>query len=1154
MCASGQYQHAPQQMSCHKCSTKKLPYTEGDTELHKWWTRNEAGATKCYPVPFNCVPEAWGSWGSCSKSCNGGRRTRTRGILHPSWAGGTSCSNFEEEEPCNDHCCPIDCIPADWSLHLWGSCTKSCGGGSRSRSRPISAQHQCGGKPCTRLEDDEVCNQRRCPVDCEMHLWSSWATCSEGCGTGTQTRVRAVKQEPLFGGKKCPHASEQQLCNRQCCKGFFHSGADGFSCTACTAGHFAAGEGVSACDQCPEGKYQTFTGHHECSECPKGTFQPKRAMTSLEIDCQHCGPGKYQDGVAKSHCENCAAGRANAELKRTDATDCRACNAGQYADQVGTVACKDCDVGTFSSNTAATSCTDCAAGRHNPYMSRSSERYCYICPCGKWSSSGSNVCIDCAPGKFRASAGGSSSSSCDLAAAGFEPSRLWASTTNDKCGQSACPVGKYQDEVGGARCKECPAGTHNPTVRATSLDACATCPKGTWSSSGKSSCTDCTAGRHSPMPGAGAVTLCKACRPGSYAPTAASFACTHCEPGRWQNAGGSTACQLCQAGKFSTATGAPSDTTCKRCDVGFFQPMPGLTECIACGIGKFADAEGLTSCASCPKGTANGGTASASASACITCGAGHYADERASSTCKQCAIGRAVPATGSTDAVACRHCSAGQYADAKGSGTCKKCEKGKHGQNTIGASSEFVHCLRCPAGKFQQADGMTKCLKCVSGKYTAFHHDKVACHACAVVDSVRRYDTRGLAGQMQCWPVPVSCKVGAWGTFNTCTKSCGTGQRTRMRQPLRQPASGTCGLADQSKCNAAWGGGKICTEIGLSNTQSCNTHPCPVDCTVSAWSHWEPCTKRCGVGESQRVRVVERPASLGGKACPALRQQEVCNAHSCALSALPSQCHSTHVRCYIDEIKRPTSTFLMGRPECARRAIDENNMCWNNNNCKTDYATPGWCHEADTAGEVEFLKRHPPHTTTALVVHQDRSHNTGQFHCERVRRPSLMSVNKGAPAEQLAVCHGDCDHDGHCQNGFVCHHQTTSGPVPGCEGSPVMGMDYCVYTNSYRGMLVNAHEDLSQKCRCVCNQHVCCSHVNKLVSGGVGVVGGRYEVDSMQECCDLCSNHPQCNAWEYSSESTCTLKRTIGATTFVDNPATASLTTWAGAKAGASCS
>jgi hypothetical protein len=1021
----------------------------------------------------------------------------------------------------------------------------------RSRSRPIAIEEQCGGKPCATLEDSEVCDAHHCPVDCEMHLWSSWAECSEACGTGTQTRVRAVKQEALFGGKKCPHASEQQLCNKQCCKGYFHAAVSGL-CTACTAGHFAAGEGVAACDQCPEGKYQVFTGHHECSNCPKGTFQPGKAKTNLEIDCQHCAPGKYQDGVAKSRCVDCDAGRANAERKRTDSADCQACAAGQFTDIQGAAMCKDCDVGSYSDLAAAVTCTNCAAGKHNPNMARYSKGYCYTCPCGKWASSGASQCSDCAEGRFRTQRGGASAMACTDAAVGFEP----VVTGGSKCSQASCPVGRYQSVVGGAQCEECPAGTFNAVTQASTLSACIKCPKGSWSDSDASACIDCKAGTYREQPGANSVDLCLACMSGAYSPAAGSSQCTSCEPGRWQSAVASTACQLCQSGKFSAATAAADASVCKRCSTGFYQPLPGLTECTACATGKYADLKGATACMSCPKGTANGGTAGATASACVACGAGHFADDTASASCQQCPLGRAVAAVGSTAKGACRHCSAGKYADAKGSAVCTLCAKGKRGRMTAGASSEFVHCLACPVGKYQEADGMTICADCASGTYTAANHNKITCHACAVLDASRRYDTKGLAGQMQCWPVPVDCKPGMWGSFDTCTKSCGTGQYTRTRQPLRQPAVGPCGLGNQDECTASWGGGVTCAQKGLSNTENCNEHLCPVDCVVSAWSHWTPCTKRCGLGESSRARVVERPTSLGGKKCPALRQQEVCNAHSCALKELPSKCHSTHVRCNIQEIKRPTLTNLMGRPECARRAIDENNMCWNNNNCKTDYATPGWCHGSDSAGEAAFLLKHPPHTTPALVVQQDRSLNTGQFHCERVRHiaanPDL--VNSGfAHKEQLAICHGDCDHDGHCKSGFKCHHQATPGPVPGCEGSPAMGVDYCVHLNAYRGMKINDHLDLTRECRCVCNQHVCCSNVNKLVKGGVGLVGGRYTVDTMQQCCDMCSNHPHCTAWEFSSNNICMLKRTAAAATFVDNPANSARTTWAGAKAGATC-
>jgi hypothetical protein len=44
----------------------------------------------------------------------------------------------------------------------------------------------------------------------------------------------------------------------------------------------------------------------------------------------------------------------------------------------------------------------------------------------------------------------------------------------------------------------------------------------------------------------------------------------------------------------------------------------------------------------------------------------------------------------------------------------------------------------------------------------------------------------------------------------------------------------------------------------------------------------------------------------------------------------------------------------------------------------------------------------------------------------------------------LEHCHGDCDHDGHCQLGYKCHQNHDFTPIPGCVGTPEEAMDYCV--------------------------------------------------------------------------------------------------------------
>ena len=45
--------------------------------------------------------------------------------------GGASCSGLATEtQTCNTHSCPIDGGWSNWSD--WGSCSKSCGGGTRA--------------------------------------------------------------------------------------------------------------------------------------------------------------------------------------------------------------------------------------------------------------------------------------------------------------------------------------------------------------------------------------------------------------------------------------------------------------------------------------------------------------------------------------------------------------------------------------------------------------------------------------------------------------------------------------------------------------------------------------------------------------------------------------------------------------------------------------------------------------------------------------------------------------------------------------------------------------------------------------------------------------------------------------------------------------
>merc|ERR1712167_239001 len=63
--------------------------------------------------------------------------------------------------------------------------------------------------------------------------------------------------------------------------------------------------------------------------------------------------------------------------------------------------------------------------------------------------------------------------------------------------------------------------------------------------------------------------------------------------------------------------------------------------------------------------------------------------------------------------------------------------------------------------------------------------------------------------------------------------------------------------------------------------------------------------------------------------------------------------------------------------------------------------------------------------------------------------------------------------------------------------------------------------------------------------------GNAYpNVPNLQECCNLCTNHPQCGSWEDSRTKMCVLKQ--GAPVWQAVPGAGSVTVWSGCKAGAS--
>ena len=155
----------------------------------------------------DCVLTQWSSYSVCSATCGTGGHYRTRRVqVHPR-NNGKACGAHVEESACNTHHCPVNCVAQAWHLAAWSSCSATCGWGKRQRSRVPAVQAAFGGRSCEAqghaLTVKQTCHLGECPVHCELAAWGTWSDCSATCNAGFKQRKRAVKTEPMFGGKTC---------------------------------------------------------------------------------------------------------------------------------------------------------------------------------------------------------------------------------------------------------------------------------------------------------------------------------------------------------------------------------------------------------------------------------------------------------------------------------------------------------------------------------------------------------------------------------------------------------------------------------------------------------------------------------------------------------------------------------------------------------------------------------------------------------------------------------------------------------------------------------------------------------------------------------------------------------------------------------------
>jgi len=183
----------------------------------------------------------------------------------------------------------------------------------------------------------------------------------------------------------------------------------------------------------------------------------------------------------------------------------------------------------------------------------------------------------------------------------------------------------------------------------------------------------------------------------------------------------------------------------------------------------------------------------------------------------------------------------------------------------------------CDALKESVACGLTACPDdCTTTSWGPWSDCTKACEVGTSI-RIRGVVERETNGGQRCPPLkehkycnehtcPLNCKVTVWGSWHSCSKSCGHGIHTRYRSVNTHPR----------------GDGDACPN--LTETKPCEDQiECPVNCKVGSWSDYGDCTVGCGGGLKERTRSVTTQAAHNGASCPAVTQRKACNEHHCPI-------------------------------------------------------------------------------------------------------------------------------------------------------------------------------------------------------------------------------------------------------------------------------
>mmetsp|Transcript_139273 Transcript_139273/g.445223 ORF Transcript_139273/g.445223 Transcript_139273/m.445223 type:complete len:1685 (-) Transcript_139273:136-5190(-) len=819
------------------------------------WTGSEASLS------------AWSEWSACSQSCGRGLAGRSRSLGpsgSPIAADGSGVALSEVRECLLNECGKTDCLWGAWDS--WSACTCSCGGGTKRRTRIIVSMPRLGGRLCDPMDKSEVaaCATQSCEVclDGAWGPWDQWSSCSASCGPAIRVRHRDVVQRPSACGRAASGLEDEyELCDQPSCQDSMDcllSEWDAWSSCSCHCFgnqerhrhivRYASGDG----SPCVEEALKQIS---PCNPGP-GEAEPSECGPAPEKPCQPTAWAEW------SHCSaSCDGGQ------RTRSRSILAPNAN----------------GGHPCELALTETAPCG-------MEPCEQRVCSDCIWGPWSDWGG--CSSCGGQRYRHRQIEQMPNECGRIC-GARPAKE-AGGCPTSCGEASYCVWSDWTDVGG--CKgSCGAAS---LVRQRQLELVLERPAASAESIGDlGACLDASGRRYEAYV-AEATPSTSSC--------AAFLEGLAGVPG-------------VQGAEWSQEMGTCSIIVSMGSDPRSLASLSGRSFTrdswrFGNGTGSILGADGR-----------EGFLCWRLQSTALVMGDRSMPCSGSQVSLVECS-GSAPCAQGCQP----QDCQFGEWAPwSEPLCTSQLCERHRSiavankcgGKACSGATGQTKQCPKdcstpqdCTFRDWEEWDLPADCVlpKQRFRSRSVLHQGSVGGRPCE----------GSLEETQPCEPPdgpPSPCIVGPWSEWLACTRSCGGGLRGRSRgmDHLASGGGSTCeaSLSEMEPCAVQpcsgldlpclfenWHDWGFCTDDRLSFRQRLvrqqpgylgnlcmgalkEARPCDLqveDCSLSAWSPWDPCDRACGGGQQQRHREVSAAASNGGQECEdSLVETRGCNINPC---------------------------------------------------------------------------------------------------------------------------------------------------------------------------------------------------------------------------------------------------------------------------------